>query len=112
MTDLDMGLLDLIDAAPAELAKREAFARLDATDWKEETREIVRVIVETAHRLPLFSANDVRPLLPAATSTPRIGRAFALARESGFIEWVRDVRSTDVGTHAKRIGEYRLAGAA
>lgn len=37
----------------------------------------------------------------------RVGRCFALAQERGWIEFVRLTKSSDKGTHGKRINVYR-----
>jgi hypothetical protein len=97
---------DLFGTDEAERAKAEAFALLDAADYKAETDDILRWIVTYAWERAEFSANDLRPHL-ADVHPPRIGRAFALAQQLGFIEFCGFVKSTDVGTHAKRIGLYR-----
>lgn len=86
------------------------FAALDAKDYREETKAILRAIAEVGADRggEPFSANDVRPYLPAEIeNTHRIGRAFLLACDLGWIEFVGRVRSTDKGTHGKRINVWR-----
>lgn len=95
--------------AGAESERDRAFALLDVSDYKSETKDILRVIVTVAHELDTFSANDCRSRMPALASTARIGRAFALAQELGLIRFVALVKSTDRGTHGKRINVYRRA---
>lgn len=95
--------------ATAEQARDEAFAAIDAKDYTDETARIVKAIVAVSWERAEFSANEVRPRL-GEVYTPRIGRAFALAQQLGFIEFTGYVTSTDVGTHAKRIGSYRRCG--
>lgn len=90
----------------AERAKADAFAAIDAKDYADETTRIVKAIVAVSWERGEFSANDCRQRF-GDVHPPRIGRAFALAQQLGFIEFVGYVKSTDVGTHAKRIGLYR-----
>lgn len=97
---------DLFGTDAAEQAKAEAFALLDAADYKAETDDILRWIVTASWEHEEFSANTLRPHL-ADVHPPRIGRAFALAQQLGFIEFVGYVKSTDVGTHGKPVGLYR-----
>lgn len=102
MTTTDPDLLDLI-----ETDLREAFAQLDATDRGGWERSVILTAIEhLADQGRPFSANDVRPLLPEV-NTNRIGRCFALAADRGLIEFVGYVRSTDRGTHGKRIATWR-----
>ncbi len=96
--------------AEAERQRDRAYALLDASDYHDETTRVLRAIVETGIRKPFgFSANDTRASLVSVAS-PRIGRCFALAQQLRLIEFVGYVKSTDKGTHAKRIGEYRWTG--
>jgi hypothetical protein len=97
---------DLFAVAAAEADRDRAYARLDATDYADETKAILRAIVAVASERGEFSANDVRDRLAGARK-PRIGRCFALAQELGLVEFVRLTKSTDRGTHGKRIGVYR-----
>ncbi len=91
----------------AERQRDRAYALLDASDYADETTRVLRTIVEAGIRKPFgFSANDTRGSL-AGVASPRIGRCFALAQQLRLIEFVGYVKSTDKGTHAKRIGEYR-----
>ncbi len=93
----------------AALAERDrAFAGLDATDYADETTAILKAIERVAAEGREFSANDVRPHLPECKSA-RVGRCFALAQERGWIEFVRLTKSSDKGTHGKRINVYRIA---
>lgn len=98
---------DLFAMAAADEERSTAFAALDASDYAGETTEILRAILRTADRLAEFSANDVRPCLPQDVNTNRVGRCFALAQERGWISWVSMVKSTDLGTHGKRVNVYR-----
>lgn len=106
-TDLDL----FASIAEAETERDRAFARLDAADYRDETKDVLAAILDAACRLSEFSANDCRAAMPDGVNTNRIGRAFALAQEAGWIEFVRLTKSSDVGTHGKRINVYRLARA-
>lgn len=54
-----------------------------------------------------FSANDIREHLPAGVRTQAIGPRFAHARRRGVIEAVGYVTSTDPGTHAHQVRQWR-----
>lgn len=98
---------DLRAVSVAMAERHRAFAALDATDYADETKAILRAIIATGHQREFFSANHVRPLLPDDVHRPRIGRAFALAQELGLIRFVAFEKSTDKGTHGKPVGVYR-----
>lgn len=53
-----------------------------------------------------FSANDVRPLLPALRSNNLVGARFNAARMRRQIVKVGEVISTDPGTHGKKVALY------
>lgn len=101
---------DLFTAlAEAEAERDRAFANLDAADTADENAVILAAIERLAARGQAFSANDLRALLPADVNRNRIGRQFARAQELGVIEWAGMVKSSDKGTHGKRINVYRRA---
>jgi hypothetical protein len=102
-------LLDAI--AEAEAERDRAFTNLDASDQRDELTLILDTIVRVADRGAVFSANDVRPLLPEGVNTNRVGRAYARAIELGLIEVHGFTKSTDKGTHGKRVLTYRRAAA-
>lgn len=104
--DADVSMFEL-QVGQAECEKRRSFQFLDEADWNDETKDVLRVIVTVSHERTTFSANDCRGRMPALASTARIGRAFALAQDAGLIEFVELVKSTDKGTHGKRINVYR-----
>jgi len=96
--------------ADAEAAKQRAYALLDAADYADETKAILRVIVNVGTQRHQFSANDLRTRLPEGVNRNRIGRAFGLAQDLGLIRYVSLIKSTDRGTHGKWIGLYRWVG--
>ena len=100
---------DLFGVNQAEAERDRAYAALDATDYRDETKQILRAIVTTSLQRDTFSANDTREHLPADVHSPRIGRAFALAQDMGLVTFAGLVKSTDKGTHGKRINLYRRA---
>lgn len=87
------------------------YAALDATDWHDQTRQIVAAIAQVGAECGEFSANHVRPRLPDDINTARIGRAFALCIDRGWLVFLRYERSLDRPTHGKRIGVYLWVGA-
>jgi len=89
-------------------ARDAAFADLDAADWKQETKDIVAAILETAAAKPTFSANDCRHLLPEDVNPHRVGRAFSLAQERGWIRVINLVRSNAASTRGHHIYRYEL----
>lgn len=95
--------------ADAEADLREAYAQLDDADRGEWERNLIMAAIKhCADQGMPFSANDVRALeLLGDVNTARIGRCFSLAAERGLIEFVSYVRSTDRGTHGKRIAVWR-----
>lgn len=54
-----------------------------------------------------FSANDIRAHLPEGIRTAAIGARFAHARRRGVIVPVGYVTSTDPGTHAHQVRQWR-----
>lgn len=93
-------------------ARDAAFAQLDAADWKQETKDIVAVILTVASERPTFSANDVRLRLPDDVNPNRIGRAFVVAQEHDWIRKLDHVRSNALSTRGAEIGTYCLVVAA
>ena len=87
-------------------ARDAAFLALDAADWKDETKVIVKAILRTAAEHTTFSANDVT--LPEDVNPHRIGRAFHLAQERGWIRAVDLVRSRKASTRGHHIFRYEL----
>lgn len=91
------------------VARDEALHRVErnADDW---TKALVdQAILAVIDEYGEASMNECRDLLPELPQRNLIGarmRSLALRKE---ITWVRDVRSTDPGTHAKKIGVYRRA---
>lgn len=78
----------------------------DGRNWDDKV--IDQAIIATAVTAIQFSANDVRPLLPAV-SKPRIGARFQALAKAGHIEPVpgRFVKSSDAATHGHRIAVWR-----
>ena len=54
-----------------------------------------------------FSANDLRPHIPAGVRTAAIGARFAHARRRGVITATGYTTSTDPGTHAHPVRTWR-----
>ena len=104
---------DLLTAiAEAEAEKDRAFANLDAADVADENAVILAAITRLADTGQAFSANDLRALLPDDVNRNRIGRQFARAQELGLIQFAGLVKSSDKGTHGKKINTYVRAVAA
>lgn len=57
----------------------------------------------------VFSANDLRPHIPAGTNTAAIGARFAHARRRGVIQATGYTTSTDPGTHAHPVRQWQGA---
>lgn len=89
-------------------ARDAAFAALDAADWKQETKDIVGVILAVAAKSDTFSANDVRHTLPEDVNPHRVGRAFKLAQDRGWIRAVNLVRSDAPSTRGHHVFRYTL----
>lgn len=89
-------------------ARDLAFTQLDVADWKAETKVIVAAILQVAGERDTFSANHVRPLLPEDVNPHRVGRAFHLAQERGWIRAVDSVRSSAPSTRGHHVHLYRL----
>ena len=87
-------------------AKRQAFTNLDATDHDDELGQILAVIARFAATGAEFSANEVRPHLPKVEKTGRIGRAYSLAIEQGWLEVRTTVKSSKRNTHSKPVYVY------
>lgn len=88
----DAGIARALNANPTDAqVVRDAILR-----WVRENPQATHI-----------TANDVRPLLPEGIRTPVIGGVFATfvakkCRPAG------GTTSTDIGTHSKRIGRYRI----
>jgi len=104
------GLMVSLAVEKAEADRDRAYAMLDAADYADETKVILRAIVDEAQERGAFSANDLRGRLPEDVNRNRIGRAFGLAQDLGLIRFIRLIKSTDRGTHGKWIGLYAWVG--
>lgn len=93
-------------------ARDAAFAQLDAADWKQETKDIVAVILLVASECSTFSSNDVRHLLPEDVNSHRVGRAFAAAQDRGWIRVVDACRSNGRSARGHHVFRYELVLAA
>jgi hypothetical protein len=84
-----------------------ALAQVEAASDEWERAVIDQAIRALADRGRPFSANDVRPLLPPGVRPALVGARFMAASRRLEIVEVGLVRSTDPGTHAKRITIWR-----
>lgn len=87
----------------------EGIARVEgaADDW--ERAVIDQAIRAVADRGRPFSANDVRPLLPAGVRPALIGARFRTAALHGVISRIGYTPSTDPGTHAHPVALWAPA---
>ena len=96
--------LDIFAAiAEAEAERDAAYLHMDATDTRDENAIILDAIRLQSNGDRPFSANDIRSTLPESVNRNRIGRQFARAAQLGVITFHGYVKSTDKGTHGKRI---------
>ena len=95
-----------------EIGRDQGFANLDRADKAAELDVILDAIAHAAATLGEFTANDVRPTLPADVNQNRVGRAFYRAIELGIVEVVALDRSNKPSTHNARINRYRKPAAA
>lgn len=110
-----MTVAEAIDAAERDLAagralrdEGQAHAEQAAGEW--DCAVIDQAIREFARRGVPFSANDIRPLLPATTRRPAIGARFMAARRRGFIRPVGYTPSTDPATRAHPVRVWEGTG--
>lgn len=73
----------------------------------DDVTAIDLLIARAAATGTVFSANDLRPHIPAGTNTAAIGARFAHARRRGVITPVDWITSTDPGTHAHPVRTWR-----
>jgi hypothetical protein len=90
--------LDLLDFGAA-LRDEGIRAVTEASD-AQDIAVVDQLIREFARRRTPFSANDVRPLLPALRSNNLVGARFRCAARRGQIRRIGYVTSTDPGTHS------------
>ncbi|MCU1679245.1 MAG: hypothetical protein JWM93_4003 [Frankiales bacterium] len=91
---------DAVSAREAAQAEAEA-------ERAEQRASADRIIRNAAQDGRPFSANDLRSLMAAAgVPGSMCGAAFHRAISLGVIQPVTEVRSTDAGTHGKRILLY------
>lgn len=86
-------------------ARDEGIAQVEAAADDQDRAVIDQAIREVAARGVRFSANDVRPLLPAVRPA-LIGARFLAAANRKEIRRVGYVKSTDPKTHAHPIAEW------
>lgn len=90
--------------AAARQARDEALARLDASGKAEADRQLVDELIGTYARTGRpFSANDIRPHLPADVNQNVIGNRFTHAAKDGVIRRVGLTPSTKRTTHLKDV---------
>jgi len=88
--------------------RAQIFDAMDASDWSDETSRIVLAIMATAANRETFTANHVRAHLGEVADRHRIGRAFVLCAERGWIKPTgRFVRSDARTTRGARVAEWR-----
>lgn len=74
-------------------------------------RDAERIVAAFARSGQEFSSNELRPYLDRAAIAPSLrGAVIAAALKAERIVEVGTTRSTDPGTHGKRIGVYRGTG--
>lgn len=88
----------------ARQARDEAMARLDASGKAEVDRQLVDDLIDTyARSRRPFSANDIRPHLPADVNQNVIGNRFTHAAKAGVIRRIGQTPSTKRTTHLKDV---------
>lgn len=96
----------LCQCAEAERGKAEGIARATAAASPDARAAIDAAIRTVAARGQVFSANDVRVLVPGARG-PLMGARFNAAAKAGRIEHVGYEPSTKGNTHAHRLMTWR-----
>ena len=86
-------------------ARGDGMRRAEEGAGKWDCSVIDQAILAAAGTGQPFSANDIRDRLPEVRR-PAVGARFNALRQRGLIQIVGEVRSTDVGTHGKKIGLY------
>jgi hypothetical protein len=88
-------------------ARDEGLARVTDASSEWDRRLVQQVILAQIETLGEASANDVRELIDIERRN-LIGAVFNSLRMRKIITPVREVRSTDIGTHGKKISVYRM----
>ena len=94
----------------ASVADRNALLDLLIADPRND-RHRTAVLSTIRDNVPVgetFTANTIRALLPHWVHTPVIGATFLLLSRRGVTSFQGLIRSTDPGTHASRIGLWKL----
>lgn len=93
--------------AKAREARDEAMARAELSDKARLDAALIDDVIEAFARARRpFSANDVRPHLPAEVNQNLIGNRFTHASKTGVIRRVGLTTSTKRSTHAKDVGQW------
>lgn len=87
----------------------EGIAKVEAASDDQDRAVIDQAIRVVAERGRPFSANDVRPLLPAGIRPALVGARFMAASRRREIRKLGWVPSTDPGTHAHPIALWEAA---
>jgi hypothetical protein len=99
-----------LDGLKAAAALRDrGIAQVTAAAPTSDRDAIDQAIRNVARRLHQFSANDVRPLLPAGVNPNLIGARFMALAKRKEIRKVDQVPSTDPGTHGKAVAVWESA---
>jgi hypothetical protein len=93
-----------------QTARQARDAALSTVGWSkpQQMRAAYRIIEEAAETQQYVSANTVRERMELAQiDGPVRGAAFRKAVDEGLLEAEGEVTSSDVGTHGKRVQQYR-----
>lgn len=108
-----MSIAEQLDLAYA--LREQGQDRVTAASDDQDIAVVDQAILTVAERGAPFSANDVRPLLPALRSKNLVGARFTSLRKAGRIRrhkvngMAQYVPSTDEGTHGHPIAVWLLA---
>lgn len=89
-----------------EVERDLGLAVVEAGSDEWDRRVIDHLISDAADLGVPFSANLIRPFLPALRSNNLIGQRFLTAARRGLIRRVGYVQSDDPGTHAHPIAQW------
>lgn len=89
--------------------REEGVQKVEQSSGEWDRRVVDQAIKACAEKGRPFSANDVRPLLPAGIRKNLVGARFLAASRAGLIRRVGAVASTDPGTHAHEVKLWEAA---